>query len=72
MVNKIVQASVCLHNYLRLTENAAYIPAGFVDTEDNIGNIVPGGWRNEVEGDEGGFRQLNRVGVTDVHLNQTT
>lgn len=62
LVNKIVQASVCLHNYLRLTENAAYIPAGFVDTEDNIGNIVPGGWRNEVEGDEGGFRQLNRVG----------
>ena len=62
LVTKIAQATVCLHNYLRLTENATYIHAGFVDNEDNSGDIVPGDWRNEVDGDEGGFRHLNRIG----------
>lgn len=30
LVTKIAQAAVCLHNYLRLTENATYIHTGFV------------------------------------------
>jgi len=39
---------VCLtlHNYLRLTENARYTPAGLLDSEDRNGNIVPGDWRH--------------------------
>lgn len=53
LVEKIVQATICLHNYLRLTENANYTPAGFVDCEDSSGNIIPGDWRSEVSGDEG-------------------
>jgi len=42
LAEKIVKATVCLHNYLRLTENANYIPSGFVDCEDGNGNIILG------------------------------
>ena len=35
LVEKMVQATICLHNYLCLTENANYKPAGFVDCEDS-------------------------------------
>ena len=62
LVEKIVQATICLHNYLRLTENANYTPAGFVDCEDSSGNIIPGDWRSEVNYDEGGLRHLNQIG----------
>ena len=34
-----------------LTDNAKYIPAGFVDNEDSSGNFTPGDWRNAVAGD---------------------
>ncbi|XP_067950631.1 uncharacterized protein [Watersipora subatra] len=44
-VDKIVQACVCLHNYLGLTNNATYIPTGFVDSYDSIGDVVPGDWK---------------------------
>ena len=40
LVEKIVQATICLHNYLCLTENANHAPAGFVDREDSSGNII--------------------------------
>ena len=33
---------LALHNYLRLVENAYYYPAGFVDSESNISEIIPG------------------------------
>ena len=42
LVENIVKATLCLHNYLRLTENASYPPQGFVDSEDSSGNIIPG------------------------------
>ena len=35
LVDMIVKACLCLHNYLRLTDNAQYVPSGFVDSEDN-------------------------------------
>ena len=38
-VEGIVKAVTCLHNYLRLTDNAKYIPAGFVDNEYSSGNL---------------------------------
>ena len=43
-VDRIVQATVCLHNYLMLTENAHFVPNGFVDSESNSGDIIPGDW----------------------------
>ena len=42
-------ACLALHNYLRLTENAKYIPSGFADSEDSDGNIVPADWRKDVQ-----------------------
>ena len=61
-VDRIVQATVCLYNYLRLTENSMYIPSGFVDSEDNTGNIRPGDWRAMVVGDNGGLLNLGQIG----------
>ena len=34
-VENIIKATVCLHNYLCLTDGAHYIPTGFVDSESN-------------------------------------
>ena len=47
---KIVQAIVCLHNYLRQTNCATHCPQGFVDSEDATGNIKPEQWRHVVGG----------------------
>lgn len=52
---------MCLHNYLRLTENVTYIPAGFFDSEESSGNIIPRDWRNDANS-EGGLTNLNRIG----------
>ncbi|CAB4010847.1 Hypothetical predicted protein, partial [Paramuricea clavata] len=52
-VDLIIKACLCLHNYLQLTYNAHYIPAGFVDAEDSTGNFIPGNWRNITMGDIG-------------------
>ena len=49
-VEKITKACLCIHNYLRLTPNAQYVPSGFIDCEDGNGNIIPGDWRNVTEG----------------------
>ena len=62
LAEKTVKEIVCLHNYLRLTENANYILSGFVDCEDGNGNIIPGNWSTEV-GYEGGMRQVSRIGA---------
>ena len=39
-VENYTLASLALYNYLRLTENAKYIPTGFADSKDSDGNIV--------------------------------
>ena len=62
LVDKVAKAIMCLHNYLQLTENATYIQSGFLDSEDDNGDIVAGEWRSEVNEDEGGLRHLNRIG----------
>ena len=46
---KIIQASVCLHNYLKQTDTARYCRTGFSDSYDKSGNLLPGSWRDEVE-----------------------
>ena len=42
-----VMACLCLHNYLRLTENSLYSPWGFIDVATKGGEIKPGDWRRE-------------------------
>ena len=44
---KLSKLPVCLHNYLRLTDGARYIPTGFIDSETTSGVIVPGDWRRD-------------------------
>ena len=42
LVENLAKTAVCLHNYLRLTENAGYKPTGFIDREDITRNIILG------------------------------
>ena len=61
LVEKITKGAICLHNYLRLTENAKYVPTGFVDSEDDSGQIIPGDWRTVLHNDENGIPTMNRI-----------
>ena len=47
-VESYTLACLALYNYLRLTEITYYCPVSFVDSESSIGEIIPGGWRNDV------------------------
>ena len=60
-VEKYTLACLALHNYLRLTDNSHYSPAGFVDSEDKDGHLLPGEWRLSNSVDNGGLRDLPRV-----------
>ncbi|WP_252510456.1 hypothetical protein, partial [Acinetobacter baumannii] len=44
----IVIATICLHNFLRQTNSAAYFPSGFVDSFDDKREIKEGEWRRIV------------------------
>ena len=57
-VENYTLAYLALHNYLRLTENAKYIPKGFADSEDSDGNIVPGGWRKDVQSGNSALEEI--------------
>ena len=61
-VDLIIQATVCLHNYLSLTQNAHYMPQGFVDSEDGSGKLIQGEWRQITRGDENSMQAVGRVG----------
>ena len=71
-VEKIIQACVCLHNYLRQTENASYTTSGFIDAEDGTGNISQGHWRSTINDDDLALQDLPRLGweATTIHRNQ--
>ena len=55
---KYVIACLCLHNYLRQTENSLYTPQGFVDLELGNGEIKVGEWRSHIQ-EDGCLRSLN-------------
>ena len=54
------QTAVALHNYLRSTECSLYCPPGYVDGEDDGGNILHGEWRR----DEDAYTGLQSVSQT--------
>ncbi len=58
-VDSLIKACICLHNYLRLTENARYTPTGFIDSEDSSGNIIPGDWHTIVQGEQGALQDTS-------------
>lgn len=49
-VDLIVKAAVALHNYMLCTDNAGYVPAGFIDSYNSEG-VVEGEWRAIVKDD---------------------
>ena len=53
------KAAIALHNFLRKTEST-YCPVGFVDSEDNDGNISEGAWREESTAQ--GLGPIHRLG----------
>ena len=57
-VESIVQACICLHNFLQLPSNTCYTPTGFVDRELSDETIKNGDWRNIVEADNTGLKKL--------------
>ena len=62
LVEKIVQATVCLHNYLRLTDNAMYCPVGFVDLKIAVGKFVKGNGELLLQLIKEHFNTLKRLG----------
>lgn len=45
----VVQACLILHNFLMMKKDGIYNPPGFLNTEDAVGNVRPGDWRNLVD-----------------------
>ncbi|XP_033112750.1 protein ALP1-like [Anneissia japonica] len=60
-VDRVVKAVVCLHNFLMQTDNAHYLPNGFVDSYNNA-EFKEGEWRTIVGEDETGLQNVRRVG----------
>ena len=58
-VDLITKACICLHNYLRLTDNAYNVPGGFVDSEDSTGNIIQGDWCAVTDGKSGALQSVS-------------
>ena len=54
------KATIALNNFLRTTESSVYCPAGFIDSEDGMGNKIVGSWRDEEQST--GLDPLLRVG----------
>lgn len=46
-VEKIIYASLALHNYLRQHRGDAYVPPGYVDFEDENHQLIEGAWRQK-------------------------
>ena len=63
-VENYVWTATCLHNYLRLTENVIYTPAGFVDSRTNLGVISDGDWRKICSVDKLGFQEIKKIRVS--------
>ena len=64
-------ACLALQNYWRLIENAKYTPAGFADSEDSDGNIVPGDWRKDVRTCKVEIVRLKKLLLFMVHVQKS-
>ena len=65
-MTKITNAACCLHNYLKITEinsppsSHSYCPPGYVDREDDCGNMILGDWRSS--GPSHALQRIEHVG----------
>ena len=51
--DRIAKATICLRNFLRKTNSAAYCPTGFVDSYDETETIKEREWRRLVDDNNG-------------------
>ena len=68
-VEEIIKACVCLHNYLKQTDSASYVPSGLVDSFDHTGNITEGSWRSIVSSNESALQPIQRNGSNNYTKN---
>ena len=61
-VENMIKACVCLHNYLKQTDSACYVPTGSVNSEDSSGSIVEGSWRSTVSREQSSFQPIRTAG----------
>lgn len=62
-----IKAAIALRNLLRTTESSVYCPPGFLDSEDGMGNSIPGRWREEEQ--PTGLNSVSRTSSNwSVHL----
>lgn len=69
-IDSYVKACICLHNFVITTQSegtSQYCPLNYVDREDQNGNVIPGAWRNDVQGDIGEplLQDITRVGANN-------
>ena len=48
---QVVRDRLALHNFLVTRKDQFYSPPGFLNTEDDAGNMTPGKWRDYIDGD---------------------
>lgn len=61
-VINIVKSTVCLHNFVKKNDNQnRYVPPGYVDTENENGDIVYGDWRKDMEKDNA-LERVSQIG----------
>ena len=53
---QVVRACLVLHNFLMTKQGRIYCPPGFLDSENEVGTVTPGGWRDLID---------NTTAVTD-------
>lgn len=70
LIDNIVQACCCLHNYLLSTDNAKYLPTGFADSYDSSGQLIHGGWRAGISNQA--FASLRNQGSNFSGVNPKT
>lgn len=61
------KATVFLHNYLLLTENSSYTPAGFTDSWSTTGQLIAGKCREEVRTNGSVLGSLRRQAQLTLH-----
>ncbi|KYQ50687.1 hypothetical protein ALC60_10230 [Trachymyrmex zeteki] len=74
-VEKIVLATLCLHNFLIMREDCEnerkiYCPTSYVDYEDHDGSVIPGMWRNETTNSN--FHNIGCLGCNSATRNAVT
>ena len=60
-VENYAWSAICLHNYSRLTGNATYTLAGFVDSRSSLGDIRDGDWRKNCSADNLDFQEIKQI-----------